>query len=277
MKHLSHLFVAASIFLAFYANAFAQTTEPLVSPREQLNQLVNELSSRPNDYELRIKIIKLARDIHPLPAIPVEARRAGERGYFNDKHALTAAEEQGAVEEYTLATTLAPWSAQDYYNLGHVQRKAGLLAAADKSFGIFLLSRPNAEDAKAVEEQLISIEEEEEVLTKRAAEGKDPPETLLDALNGASYDCGGSQDYKSRINIRNRDLDEYTVDLRPPPPPAPPGQFRDAGPFTAAEASNDRRGLSFYMHGHTNRVFTVSPNQIERRALQPCVRIRGYK
>lgn len=61
------LFVFALFVLA--ASAYAQ------SPREELQQMVEQLQKTPNDHALREKIIKLAAEIKPAPEIPEEAER----------------------------------------------------------------------------------------------------------------------------------------------------------------------------------------------------------
>jgi len=45
------------------------------SPREQLKQMVEQLQQSPSDNALREKIIKLAQELRPAPAVPEEARR----------------------------------------------------------------------------------------------------------------------------------------------------------------------------------------------------------
>ena len=54
--------------LALAASAYAQ------SPREQLQQMVEQLRANPNDTVLRGRIIRQAQEITPALAIPEEAR-----------------------------------------------------------------------------------------------------------------------------------------------------------------------------------------------------------
>lgn len=59
------LFVLASF--ALFLSAYAQ------SPREQLSQMLQQLQKTPTDNALRVRIIKLAAEVKPAPAIPEEA------------------------------------------------------------------------------------------------------------------------------------------------------------------------------------------------------------
>ena len=62
------------------------------SPREQLNQMVQQLQQTPNDNALREKIIKLALTVKPSPALPSEAERRMTRGGVAFKGATSVAD-----------------------------------------------------------------------------------------------------------------------------------------------------------------------------------------
>jgi hypothetical protein len=68
MKSTSKLIIFIFTFLALIASAYAQT------PCEELQQMVEQLQKIPSDNALREKIIKLAIELKPAPAIPEEAR-----------------------------------------------------------------------------------------------------------------------------------------------------------------------------------------------------------
>jgi hypothetical protein len=62
------------------------------SPREELAMKAARLQSSPGDDSLRARIILIARDLKPAPAIPEEAERRMARGMAAFKGATSAAE-----------------------------------------------------------------------------------------------------------------------------------------------------------------------------------------
>jgi hypothetical protein len=80
MKATGKLIVAITVFLGLAVSAHAQ------SPREQLQQMVEQLQKTPGDHALREKIIKLAPTLKPPPALP-DAQvliRENEGGYKSE-------------------------------------------------------------------------------------------------------------------------------------------------------------------------------------------------
>ena len=68
MKQIERMLSMGLVLLALFAtSAYAET------PREQLNQMVQQLQQNPTDNALREKIIALAQTIKPAPAVPEEA------------------------------------------------------------------------------------------------------------------------------------------------------------------------------------------------------------
>ena len=259
--------------------AQAQTTlAPATTPREQLTLLVKRLSEWPNDYVLRERIMKLAQEIKPLPAIPEEAQIANRLGETLYGHAKprNPAEFREAVDAFRRATTLAPWWADAYYNQGVAEERANLLAAADRSFGIYLLSKPDSEAVRTTHAALDRIEKTELLMGKQIAAESISAEELLDALDGATYDCGRNEEYFYRINIRNRSLSDTMVAINPLPEvkPNPNASLQPAG-LAPAPASDRRTGLTFVKP--SGGVHIVSPNQVDRKGAAPCRRIRGYR
>ncbi|HEY7783294.1 MAG TPA: hypothetical protein VIB00_01130 [Pyrinomonadaceae bacterium] len=260
--------------------AHAQTTvAPATTPREQLTLLVKRLSEWPGDYDLRERIMKLAQEIKPLPAIPEEAQIANRLGETLYSHAKPRNPEEfrEAVDAFRRATTLAPWWADAYYNQGVAEERANLLAAADRSFGIYLLSKPDSESVRTTHAALDRIEKTELLMGKQIAAESISAEELLDALHGATYDCGRNEEYFYRINIRNRYLSDTMVAINPLPEVKPipnTSWLKPAGP-APAPASDRRSGLIFFKP--SGGVHTVSPNQVDRKGTAPCRRIRGYR
>lgn len=71
MKTTSKLIIFILTFLVPATSTHAQ------SPREQLNQMAQQLQMTPGDNALREKTIKLATRIKPVPAIPEEEKQTG--------------------------------------------------------------------------------------------------------------------------------------------------------------------------------------------------------
>ena len=69
LSRIALLVMTVAIFLAIELSVNAQ------SAREQLDQWVTQLRTNPGDNALRERIIKLAQEIKPAPAVPEEARR----------------------------------------------------------------------------------------------------------------------------------------------------------------------------------------------------------
>lgn len=118
------------------------------SQREQLNQMVEQLQKSPNDNALREKIIKLALDVRPPPAVPEEARRRMARGTAAFKGAKTKADYQDAALEFEMATKVAPWYGDAYYNLGVAQDKAEQYEAALRNLKLAQLATPDSMEIK---------------------------------------------------------------------------------------------------------------------------------
>ena len=136
------ILVFALLVLAASANA--------QSPREELQQMVEQLQKTPNDNALREKIIKLAITIKPALAIPEEAERRMARGAAAFKGATLAEDYQDAAKEFEQATLAAPWYGDAYNNLGVAQDKAGKYEAALRSLKLAQLASPDSKDIKAL-------------------------------------------------------------------------------------------------------------------------------
>ena len=68
---LSPSLSVAALLFAVAGTVFAQTP----APQPTLTQAVAELQRNPADATLRERIIKLAAEMNPAPAVPEEARR----------------------------------------------------------------------------------------------------------------------------------------------------------------------------------------------------------
>lgn len=181
MKLISKLTIFILTFLALTASAYAQ------SPREQLNQLVQQLQQTPTDNALREKIIKLALTVKPSPVLPSEAERRMTRGGLAFKSATSVADYRDAVKEFELATLAAPWHADAYFNLGVAQDKAEDYDAALGSLKLAAVASPDSKDAEKLSYAVEFRKEKANSPEARAVKQKTKDEELLKSLEGAVF------------------------------------------------------------------------------------------
>lgn len=175
MKSTTKLIIFVFTFLALAASAYAQ------SLREQLQQMVEQLQKTPNDNALRERIIKLAKEVKPPPAINETAERHLARGRAAFKSATIPGDYTDAAREFSESALAAPWLHDAYYNLAVAQDKAGQYEAAMQSLKLATLAADTAEDAKASRELLYEVEyrkERSKAEAEKAAKAKDE-ETLI--------------------------------------------------------------------------------------------------
>ena len=160
MKKISTIMVSAIFCFGMALIAFAQT------PREQLQQMVEQLQKTPTDNALRERVIKLAAEMKPAPAIPEEARRALVRG----NAAMTDAKSPDAaarpIELYEEALTIAPWWGDAYFNLSKARELRQEYDLAIHALRFFLLSAPPEADARQAQDQIYVLEEKRDRLAK---------------------------------------------------------------------------------------------------------------
>ncbi len=183
MKQPRRLLIFVISFLALAMTAHAQ------SPREQLNQMVQQLQKNPGDNVLREKIIKLGVAVRP--AIPAEAERRMVRGSTAFKSATSAAGYQDAAKEFEQATMAAPWYGDAYFNLGVAQDKAGNHEAALRSLKLAQMASPGSKEITnliyEVEYRNEKARAPEAEATRLAALQKQKDEALFKSLNGAVF------------------------------------------------------------------------------------------
>jgi tetratricopeptide (TPR) repeat protein len=149
VKPTIKLIVFIFTFLTLAASADAQ------SPREQLQQMVEQLQKNLTDSVLRERIIKLGAEMKPAQAIPEEAVRRMARGTAAFKSATSSADFHDAVKEFEQAVLAAPWFADAYFNLGVAQDKAGNYEAALRSLKLAQLA---ALDSREIKELIYEVE-----------------------------------------------------------------------------------------------------------------------
>ena len=142
-----------ALLTSFPAPAFAAQKKTGGSA-ETLHQFVEELKKNPADHVLREKIINLALTMKPAPAVPEDAERSMARGIARFQRAAY----NKAISEFEAAANAAPWLAAAYYNLGMAQEKAGLYEEAIRNLKYYLLSAPDAKNARDVKNKIYALE-----------------------------------------------------------------------------------------------------------------------
>lgn len=150
MKTTSKLIIFIFALLALTASAYAQT------PREELQQMVEQLQKSPNDNALREKIIKLAASIKPAPAVPPDARRTFVMGATYLREGKTPNDFGLAVKAFQEATVAAPWWGDAYYNLSIALESAKRYDEAKTALTLYLLTQPK--DAEQVQDRLYALD-----------------------------------------------------------------------------------------------------------------------
>lgn len=148
------------------------------SPREQLNQMVEQLQKSPNDNALRERIIKLAQEVKPPPANPEEARRPFVRGNAAMSEAKTPDDYGRAAKLYEEALVLAPWWADPYFNLAKARELRQEYDAAIRSLRFYLLAGVTASEAREAQDRIYVLEEKASARQRE----KEAPQALAQQL-----------------------------------------------------------------------------------------------
>lgn len=151
MKYINAVITFGLTLLTLAASANAQ------SPREQLQQMVEQLQKTPTDATLRGRIITLGSEIKPAPAIPEEARRSFVEGVTIVKVAKEMGSQKLAIKSFDEALRIAPWWGDAYYNLAVTQELTGQLDEAERTLKLFLLSNPSESDARDAQDRVYAI------------------------------------------------------------------------------------------------------------------------
>lgn len=122
------------------------------------------------DQRLREKIITLAPNLRPPPALPLEAKKHMARGQGALELAQKPEDFQAVLSEFRQASLAAPWWADAYYNLAQVQEKVGNYQQAIQNLHWYLKAAPHATDSEAVELQIAKLEAKQQTAAKAQAE-----------------------------------------------------------------------------------------------------------
>jgi tetratricopeptide (TPR) repeat protein len=176
------------------------------SPREQLNQLAAQLRSTPEDSALRERIIKLALEVKPAPAVPEEARRHFVEGSAIAKAAQNSSQQALAVQSFQEALKISPWWGDAYYNLAVAQELAGQLDPAQEALRLYILTSPGEREAREAQDRIYGIN-----ARKRLAASTPPPQPtdaeLLARVNGARF-------VRTNVTVFTASRGDEFVDIR---------------------------------------------------------------
>ncbi len=151
MKPTSQIIIFILAILTSMVSAHAQ------SPREQLTQMVEQLQKTPADNALREKIIKLAQNIKPAPAIPDKAIEFEGRAQFAFKSAKSEADFISAAREYENAIAAAPWVPGYYADLCTIYEKAGRFEDAKRNCEFYLVGLIDAAQMTDVKRRIAGL------------------------------------------------------------------------------------------------------------------------
>lgn len=109
------------------------------------------------DPKAREEALRAALKSKPGP-LPLEAKRRMARGEAAVELAADKAGFERAAAEFEAAIDTAPWHADAYYNLSVAREKAGDPSCAAAALRLYLLAKPDAEDAEAAQKRLFKLE-----------------------------------------------------------------------------------------------------------------------
>ena len=265
MKNAVLIAIAAFVAMAVASGARSQ------SPREQLNQMVEQLQKSPDDNGLRERIIKFALTLKPAPALPAEAERRMARGAAAFAGAASAVGYQDAVKEFEQAALAAPWHGDAYFNLGVAQDKAGDFDGALRSLKLAQIALPGNKDVTALFYQVEYRKEKANSPAAQAARQKQTDEELVRSLEGARFDCPdlGSGEYRDEhwFVIKANQLTVWTRVIRAPPDLVRANP-RDYSPGKVTNARNVPIAGAVARQGGPNWEisYRITPDQVVRES-----------
>lgn len=128
------------------------------TPREQLQQMVEQLQKTPNDNALREKIIKFAPTLKPSPALPDAAVTFEGRAQFAFRSAKSEDDFLAAAREYEKAVAAAPWVLGYYTDLCTIYEKAGKFEDAKRHCGFYLIGLTDPAQMTDVKRRIAGLE-----------------------------------------------------------------------------------------------------------------------
>lgn len=142
--------------------------------------MVEQLQASPNDDALREKIIKLALELKPAPAVPEEARRHFVMAVTLQKDAKTDGDYDLPIQEYRKALRLAPWWSDAYYDLGTALDLKKQYSDAIGNLKLSVMADPQGTGARTAQDKIYAIEAEQ-VKASSAQERADKERSVAQA------------------------------------------------------------------------------------------------
>ena len=216
MKPFSQTIIFMLAIFTAMASAHAQT------PREQLNQMVEQLQKTPTDNALREKIIKLAQTVKPAPAVPDEAQRREGRAKFAFKSAKSNDDYLSAAREYEEAVRVAPWIPGYYSDLCTIYEKAEKYAEAKRNCEFSLIGLTDPAQVNEIKQRIAGLEFGIEKAEKAANDAREnspeakarKDEELIRRLDGALFVDAGGHGFEDQILIIGKQLKLQNKRLR---------------------------------------------------------------
>jgi tetratricopeptide (TPR) repeat protein len=149
--------VLAEVSAADAAAAQGRAREALDRYRAALVQLPAWAAAE-QEQRLRERIVQIVRQLDPPPTIPEDANRHAAYAMTAFEDAKAPEDFDKAIAEWKEALGAAPWWAEAYFNLALVLEKRELYAEAARNLQLYLLAKPDAEDAPVVQQKIYSLE-----------------------------------------------------------------------------------------------------------------------
>lgn len=164
------------------------TAVQAANPHEELKRLTAKLQQSPSDAALREEIIRLARTMKPVPAIPEEARQKFVEGATITKSANNASGQALAVQRFQDVLKIAPWWGDAYYNLAIAQELAGQFDAAQGSLKFYILTDPGKKETRDAQDRIYALNAKKDLAAAQQAAKRDADrEALMRSLDGATF------------------------------------------------------------------------------------------
>jgi tetratricopeptide (TPR) repeat protein len=109
------------------------------------------------------KVIKTAAALPELPPLPEEARKHFIRGNALFKEAKSPDDYEKAINEFSQAIGLAPWSQEARYNRALAWEAEGNCADAIAALKLYLLFKLPEQEARAVQDKIYALEVKQEL------------------------------------------------------------------------------------------------------------------
>lgn len=133
-------------------------------PEEALSDYIRALNSGthalPTDIDVRIRqsAIAAVAKMNPPPALTEEYRKQMVLGVNAVQEAKEPADFKVAQAYLVQASNIAPWAPQPYHDLGLVLKEMKEYQAAAQNFKLYLVARPDAADARQIQDEIYILE-----------------------------------------------------------------------------------------------------------------------